>query len=303
MSNGFDNQCSLRETEHVETTSDRDVPSVWQERLVSPQRIAEMSEGNHKGPSKGGPAAPGSVESLAAQVLSLVASKPAAPASRLDPVLLSDLVDAVAAFDPAKRDVVMAQFRAAGVPDHVVVDHYIPAAARHYGESWCSANMSFADVAIGVARLQGMTRDLATRRARTGNAATVLLIVPQDAYHTLGASVLADQIRRLGVSVKLSLGHSVPELQDLLETHHFDAVMISAAACERLDSIRKLVKTVKANAFGAPPVVVGGTVLDQETDIRTLTGADHISNNAQEALRLCGLMIRTPDAVSPVARD
>jgi len=262
-----------------------------------------MSEGKNKGPGNGTPAVTDTVEAFATQVLSLVASKTQAGTGAFDDDLLQGLIAAVQAFEPVHRDAILDRFSAAGVQPQDVIDIYIPAAARFFGDSWCEDNLSFADVTIGVARLQGLTRDLRAAQTDELDVPTILVLVPADAYHTLGATVVADQLRRHGVAVKMAMGYSETDLKELLETHDFDAVLISAAACERLETIRKLVKTVRTAAIGSPPVVLGGTVLDQETDIRSLTGADHIANNAEEALRICGLTIQTPDAVSPEAPD
>ncbi|WP_186827154.1 cobalamin B12-binding domain-containing protein [Shimia ponticola] len=262
-----------------------------------------MSEGDNKGPGTGSPAATGTVEAFATQVLSLVASKTQERSDVLKDDLFEGLVAAVQAFDPIHRDAILERFDAAGVQPQDIIDVYIPAAARHFGDSWCEDSLSFADVTIGVARLQGLTRDLRAAQTDKLDVPAILLVVPAEAYHTLGATVVADQLRRHGVVVKLAMGYSEKDLRELLKTHDFDAVLISAAACERLETIRNLVKTVKTAAHSSPPVVLGGTVLDQETDIRSLTGADHIANNAEEALRICGLTIQTPDDVSRAAPD
>ena len=302
MSNHFDNQSRLRDTAGEDAMNTNGMPSAWRERLKSLQRNGTMSEGKNKGASGSSPAAAGTVEALAAQVLSLVATKADVSPGGVRDDLLQALVDAVLAFDPAQRRAALTAFSRAGISKETIVDHYIPAAARLLGDDWCSDGLSFADVTIGSARLQGLTRELRSDDTHALNAPTILIIVPRDAYHTLGATVVADQLRRKYLGVKLAMGYSDADLEDLLRTHEFDAVMISAAACERLETVRKLVNSVKMFACGTPPVIVGGTVTNQETELRSITGADYISNNPEEALEACGLTIQTPDAVSPEVR-
>ncbi|MEM9972048.1 MAG: cobalamin-dependent protein, partial [Pseudomonadota bacterium] len=183
-----------------------------------------------------------------------------------------------------------------------IVDRYLPEAARRLGASWCEDEMSFADVTIGSARLQAILRDLRAPQVTHVNAVSVLIVVPRDAYHTLGAGVVADQLRRLGVEPRMALGLKPIELSELVETHDFNAVMISAASCEKLETLRELVNCVRAASHAATPVIIGGTVTDKDTDIRTLTGADYVSNNPEEALRACGLMIQTHAVESPGLR-
>lgn len=261
-----------------------------------------MSEDNRKGLWPVERLSSGSVEALAERVLSVVASNPPLRSGGFRTDLLEGLVAAVQTFDPAARRSILDQCRAAGLRDAEIIDHYIPAAARDLGEQWCSDTMSFADVTIGVARLQGLARDLRTPPTNLKPGPAVLVVVPQDVYHTLGATVLGDQMRRLGMSVKMAVGFSYDDLQDLFISHEFDAVMVSASASERLETIGNLINTIRTSAYGNPPIVVGGTVLDQRTDVKQLTGADFTADNAEEALRLCGLITQTQDAASPDIR-
>ncbi|MEM1375198.1 MAG: cobalamin B12-binding domain-containing protein [Pseudomonadota bacterium] len=245
-----------------------------------------------------GPAVSGSVEAFASQVLSLVAANSQVARGTFRQDLVSELIAAVQAYDDAPRSAVLERFRAAGIGPATIVDRYLPAAARELGAAWCEDNMSFADVTIGSARLQSMLRDLRAPQVTDPSAPSVLIVVPQDAYHTLGATVVADQLRRMGIAPQTAMGIAPIDLAELVESHDFNAVMISAAMSERLETLRELVNCVR-NASRAPvPIIVGGTVTEKDTDIRTLTGADYVSNNPEEALQACGLMIPT-HAVAP----
>ncbi|MEL6914629.1 MAG: cobalamin-dependent protein [Pseudomonadota bacterium] len=205
--------------------------------------------------------------------------------------LLEELIAAVMAFEDAPRQAVLARFSAAGISRAGIVDRYIPAAAHKLGAAWCEDQMSFADVTIGSARLQAVLRDLRAPQVTDPGAQSVLVAVPQDAYHTLGAGIVADRLRRVGVAPQMALGLGALELSELVETHDFNAVLISAAASQRLESVRDMVNCIRAASRSVTPIVVGGSITDMDTDIKTLTGADHVSNNPEEALRACGLTI------------
>jgi len=110
--------------------------------------------------------------------------------------------------------------------------------------------------------------------------------------------VVADQLRRLGVAPRMALGLSTLDLSELVESHDFNAVMISASLSERLETLRELVNCVRRASREPVPIILGGTVTEKDTDIRTLTGADYVSNNPEEALQACGLTIPT-HAVEP----
>ncbi|ARU02871.1 cobalamin B12-binding domain-containing protein [Yoonia vestfoldensis] len=183
----------------------------------------------------------------------------------------------------------------AGIARDDIADFYIPQLARDLGDDWCSDGLSFAAVTIGVSRLQAMLRELGPEWAgdQSANPAapSIMLIVGQDVYHTLGAMVLSGQLRRKGLSVRLMLGAEPQELAQKLAKTSYDAVFISASSGESLESLRRIVYLVRSSSKTPMPIVIGGTVLEVENhnDVTALTGADHATNVPSEALELCGL--------------
>lgn len=210
-----------------------------------------------------------------------------------DPVLLSQLKDAALSRNGAELGAVVSEAQAFGVPAEALADHYIPAIARDLGTAWCVDELGFADVTIGSARLQSVLREIgecwSADQNECANSSTVLLIVPEGAYHTLGALVLSGQLRRKGLSVRLLLGANPEKVQSIFEHSNFDSVFISAVAGERLEILRKLIEAIKIASVVSPPVVIGGTLLELEEDVAALTGADYVTNYADEAISLCNL--------------
>jgi methylmalonyl-CoA mutase cobalamin-binding subunit len=190
-----------------------------------------------------------------------------------------------------------------GIPPEEIADHYIPAVARRLGEMWCEDEVSFATVTIGVARLQGLLRDLediaGMARMDEPEGASLLVVVAAGVYHTLGAMVLTGQLRRRGHAVRLLLGPEPEAVAVAVRQARFDAVLISASDGGSAESVRQIVHAVKTATGAAPPVVIGGTILVSEdltgADIRSLTGADHVTSDPTEALHLCGVMTSTHD--------
>lgn len=178
-----------------------------------------------------------------------------------------------------------------------LADIYIPAVARDLGAQWCEDQLSFAGVTIGVSRLQGMMRELgpnwASDNVADAGAPSIMLVVLQDVYHTLGAIVLGSQLRRKGLSVKMLLGGKAEDVVERLNRTKYHSVFISSSRGETLESIRRIVDAVKASIPNPPPVVVGGTILEVETveDVTALTGADYATSIPDEALELCGLKV------------
>lgn len=192
---------------------------------------------------------------------------------------------------------------AKGARPEDLADFYIPAIAHDLGDLWCEDQLGFASVTIGVSRLQAMMRELgpnwASDNASDPAAPSILLIVLQDVYHTLGAIVLTSQLRRKGYSVKLLLGCNAEGVAERILHTKYDGVFISSSRGETLDSLRRIIDAMKTSMNNPPPVVVGGSILEVETgeNITALTGADYATRIPSEALRLCGLKEMTLEAV------
>jgi methylmalonyl-CoA mutase cobalamin-binding subunit len=186
-----------------------------------------------------------------------------------------------------------------GIDD--IVSLYVPEVARRLGQDWHDNRRSFADVTIGTARLQSLLRELVGRADdglwRDLDCPAVALIVLENEFHTLGAVVLSQQLRRLGVSVQLMLGQSEAEMVQCIAQDRFDAILVSVARTECLASLNKLVEKLRRAALHPTPFVVGGAVVGDESEIRNLTGADHVAADASEALIKCGLKSYLQEAV------
>lgn len=254
-----------------------------------------MTDGPGKFAPRRGVSSYGQPDALVSRVLSVVASRSSSARSKLDDGYILKLEAAILDSDRAARLAVLAEMQAAGIRWHDITDGYIPAVARRLGEMWCIDEVSFADVTIGTARLQFMLRDCTPDRAANPTsdprAPNVLLVVREDEYHTLGAIVLAGQLRRVGISVRLMLGQSDAAVAELCARKRFDAVLVSASGSETLESLRDLVKMLRREIGKRLPIVVGGSVLDTDRDVKSFTGADHVTSDAGEAVRLCGLKV------------
>lgn len=243
-----------------------------------------------------------SVDQLATKAISLVARRQRRASAGVMAKLVLRLQVAVAGGRPSDGLATVRRMVDAGIPPEEIADHYIPAAARQLGEMWCEDEVSFATVTIGVARLQGLLRDLediaGMARMDEPEGASILVVVASGVYHTLGAMVLTGQLRRQGHAVRLLLGPEPEAVAVAVRQARFDAVLISAAEGVSAESVRLIVHAVKTATGAAPPVVIGGTILASMdvagANIQSVTGADHATSDPNEALRLCGLMTDIP---------
>lgn len=236
-----------------------------------------------------------SVDALATKALALVARKNSKTVAELDLDIANGLRDVAADGDRNDVPEFMAEMLKKGISAEVIATLYIPHAARRMGEDWCNDTLSFARVTIGTARLQSSLRALGPDWSSHGYSQDdggdggVIIIIAKDAFHTLGATVLCGQLRRLGHSVRLVMGASSQELRAIVRGTDFDAALISASESESLESLRKCVDDIREFATVCPPIVMGGNVLDQEIDVKAVTGADYTTKDPFEALDYCGI--------------
>lgn len=240
------------------------------------------------------------VETLASRALDLLASKRQCAASLLSERFVEALSEAVLSRDPTRRAAVVEDMLQGRIRREEIADFYIPEVARRLGAAWCEDGLSFADVTIGSARLQGLLREIGrdwgVDAARDPMAPGVLLVVMADEFHTLGALVAASQLARLGVSVKLLVGRSEAEVLQTVAFGQFDAILLSAAQGEKLEVLRDMIESIRIAAVRPIPVVIGGSLLSRTDDAKAGTGADHATTDLREALRACGLRTSAPGA-------
>ena len=195
--------------------------------------------------------------------------------------------------DKSALDDIVADMRQSKIAACDIADLYIPTVARRLGECWVQDTLNFSAVSIGSARLQSLLWQLEAIWS-VGNTEVctphtdILLVIPDGCQHTLGASVLAGQLRRLGFCVQLEANVNRPVLIHLLQAKAFAAVMISASSRESVETLKNLVRTARREN-ATIPILIGGNVLDRPEDIALATGADLATSDIQTALAYCGL--------------
>jgi methylmalonyl-CoA mutase cobalamin-binding subunit len=190
---------------------------------------------------------------------------------------------------PDDMDQLRLELRRARISDIDLVDLYFPEVARYLGCAWADDTAPFTDVSIGVARMQGMLRDLG--RSWTSNAmadhsgATVLVVLPEGEQHSFGAMLLTGQLRRQGISVRLEVGTSKEELFRLAQDRSFDCAMISVACEEGVPRCREAVAALRQGSRGQLWLVVGGSLPERTADLQARTGADMVTSDPLLALQ------------------
>ena len=168
------------------------------------------------------------------------------------------------------------------IPAEIIIDYCIPMAAEELGNDWVDDLKGFGQVTLATSRLQMMLNHLINyRNSEAENASLfgLLLIVCKDEQHTLGPSILADQLRRRGQSVKFLHSADAKELIALCKSDDFSAVLFSCAGHHSLDYISKSIRLIKKELEQIPLIFVGGKILDLEPGIKDKLDADAFSND------------------------
>jgi MerR family transcriptional regulator, light-induced transcriptional regulator len=263
-----------------------------------------MRSGQKKHKDRLAAGAPLSVSSLAIEVVAKLVARPVPIERSLRQDILDKLVAAVLSDDPAAGAALKADLTRARVSSTVLADLYIPEAARKLGQGWNEDCLTFAQVSIGTAKLQAMLREIGadwTADARAVAAkTTVLVIVPQEQQHTLGAMVLLNQLRRRGVSVCLRLAPKPEEIGALLTTRKFDGVMISLASQENVPHVSRIVGILRKSCPRGVFIALGGAAIADSHDLVARTGVDLVSNDLDLVLQTLGnasVLLGLPETV------
>jgi len=236
-------------------------------------------------------------QSVVAKVLDEIARElPRARPFRLEPAveqLVQHLHDAAAGIPPRAFETAVATLRAEGISAAALAEVYVPIVARRLGEGWVNDTLDFRAVSVGSARLQSLLWQLGSEWAQTGVLVSsgrppVLVAVPEGCQHTLGATVLAGQLRYRGISVHLDLQFTGDATAFSTVPKQYSAIFLSASLREPLETLAAVVQKAR-QGYPATPILLGGNVTDQMADIELQTGVDLVTCDLEHALGFCGL--------------
>ena len=222
------------------------------------------------------------------------ASRKPKPNLHTDPEFVQELVKrlygASTSSDRHEITGVIKEIQSKHVKIEDIISVLVPKTARRLGQDWVEDTASFGTVTIGCARLQAcvhhLERSFAERPLRkTAQSGNFLVAVPEGAQHTLGAVVLAAQLRQAGAVVQLVLDASAEHMSKRVKTEQFQAVLISASMGQNIESLRQFVQASR-DRENQSNVIVGGSLLSVQSDLNARVGADAATNKWQEAIKL-----------------
>lgn len=237
------------------------------------------------------------LSALARTVVARLVARGTRIARTVNADLVLAMTRAVGSADPALFEALRPEIRRSRISDADLVDSYFPAVARRLGLDWAEDRSGWAEVSIGMARLQALVHKIGLDwDGSTGpDCGTVLVVLPEGEQHSFGVQVLSSQLRRQGVSVHIQIATQPADLRRLVQDRTYDCALVSVGCEAKLELCRKIVKSLKDGSKGRLWVAVGGAVLERVDGVELLTGADIATNDPAKAL--AGVRIATQPSV------
>lgn len=187
------------------------------------------------------------------------------------------------AFDAAQVLDAMARLR---VDPAMVACGYVPEAARILGEQWLADEISFVDVTVRTERLHDLVRrvDEILDVASPVTGPSVLVLVAEAEQHTLGAFVLALQLRSAGFGVAVRVAPVAADLTQLLAANRFELALVSLGCTAAMESGVALVRTLRLLTRGEMCIFVGGSIPVSDDGLLRDTGADRVLRDVSALL-------------------
>ena len=101
--------------------------------------------------------------------------------------------------------------------------------------------------------------------------------------------VLLGQLRRMGISVRLTIAPDRAELRNILADGRYQGVLASASSPARVAELRMVVEEVRRAGPDGMVVAVGGFILQTGIDVKAATGAEFATCDPGLVLEACAI--------------
>lgn len=230
------------------------------------------------------------------------ASASAAPASSSRTGVMITTADVVAFAElsladeaAALVDFVDARMEGGSTVEQLYIELLAPA-ARKLGVMWEEDQCDFVDVTMGLWRIQEVVRELA-RRAPTGRCGgygqRVALFSPMPGdQHSLGPTMISECFQRSGWHAESLIEPTCSELLAKVAGRHFDLVGLTVSNDCPTASLSSLIRSIRSvSSNPGICVMVGGRLIDEQSDLVTSCGADGTAPDAVAALEVADMLV------------
>jgi len=161
-------------------------------------------------------------------------------------------------------------------------------AAKLLGEWWEQDICTFADVTVGLCRLQQLVYEYADRvhvEGGGGDGRTALFALTPGDQHSLGLIMVVEYFRQAGWRTICMPDATAQDLEDVVQTERFDLIGFSMANERWLEPLTPLISRLRAVSRNASVrVMVGGRAFAENPDRVAMVGADQTAGDAREAV-------------------
>lgn len=229
-------------------------------------------------------------ETLAQSAVDLLSKRQGVYASGARQFVVDHMMRAVCSksnFDPGAM---LDELRGHRLSVDSVIDTYVPTVARILGELWQTDDVDFATVTVGTMRLQALL-SLASVESTdfirpVNEALTMLIVVPLGEQHTLGAFVLAAQLRRLGARIDMSFCEDPTDLASRVICDVPDMILFTASSRARLEYISEIVQSFAKVLPSMPLLGVGGGLGELPEVAKEVSSVDVVTNSAKDVMSM-----------------
>ncbi len=208
--------------------------------------------------------------------------------------------------DPNALAVFVGELLSAGITREQVLLELLVPTARRLGEFWSEDTASFAEVTVGLGRLQHLVRALGGApaqhdRSGEGSPSVIFAPAPQE-QHTFGLFIVEDAFRSAGWRTWIETSQSRDDLIDTVRIHWFDAFGVSASHDMPAETIAEQIRDVRAASRNPDLFVLFGGRLSQECPgLARAVGADADAMDGEHAVMLASQALLPGDiALSPL---
>lgn len=178
-----------------------------------------------------------------------------------------------------------------GLPIEAIYLNVLAPTARLLGKMWETDHRHFAEVTVGVGRLQQMLHDFEAAFQRDAKAwqpsLGVLLMPAPHEQHTFGLFMIGEFMRRAGWDAWTGPLPPDRELRRLIKSGDFGVIGFSASANCRLDELTDVITEVRRIAGDRPLcIMVGGGLFVADPSLVEKVGADGTAVDARSTIRL-----------------
>jgi methanogenic corrinoid protein MtbC1 len=214
--------------------------------------------------------------------------KTAEPAKHESPDAISQFANLVMGDKDAAAFAFVQEMMAQGHSVESVFLDLLAPTAQHLGELWESDATDFANVTLGVGRLQLIMRQLGEmfceRGAPSDGGESALLTTIPGEQHSFGLSMVAEFFRRAGWNLCTGPFSSHQELTSLVHNHWFDIVGFSVSSDRRLNELKRDIDDIRRESRNKNVgIMLGGPMMARDPGLVASVGADMMSLSATTA--------------------